>query len=61
MPYMMRGQGGAPDGPNSYTDELYCEIFEYDLDSNQITKIKDRFEFQQIFLEDEFYMEQLKA
>ena len=57
MPFLMRGQGGAPDGPNSYTDELYCEIFEYDLDLNRISKIKDRFEFQQIFLEDEFYMQ----
>ena len=56
MPYFMRGNGGAPDGPDSYTDELFCEIFVYDLEDNKISKIKERFAFQDIFLEDEFYL-----
>jgi len=45
MPYFMRGQGGESVGPASYTNELFCEIFMYDLETNKISKIKDRFVF----------------
>lgn len=61
MPYFMRGQGGAASGPASYTNELFCEIFEYNLETNQISKIKDRFVFQDLLTQDAFYMQQFRA
>lgn len=61
MPYFMRGQGGAASGPASYTNELFCEIFEYNLVTNQISKIQDRFVFQDLLTQDAFYMQQFRA
>jgi hypothetical protein len=61
MPYFMRGQGGAATGPASYTNELFCEIFEYNLMTNQISKIKERFVFQDLLTQDAFYMQQFRA
>ena len=61
MPYFMRGNGGAASGPASYTNELFCEVFCYDLETNQISKIKERFVFQDLLKQDAFYMEQFRA
>lgn len=57
----MRGIGGTSNGPASYTNELLCEIFQYDLATNTISRIQERFALQTLFKADVFYMQMLAA
>jgi hypothetical protein len=60
MPYLMRGNGGAATGAASYTDELFCEVFEFDLLTNKVSKIQERFVFQDLIKKNPTYMQMLK-
>lgn len=61
MPYLMRGAGGAATGAASYTNELFCEVFEFDLTTNVIRKLHERFVFQNLITKNPLYMRLLKA
>lgn len=61
LPYLMRGIGGTAAGPESYTNELLCEIWQYDVTTNKISKTQDRFKFQDIIKADTFYSSMFKA
>lgn len=61
MPYICRGPGGAPTGDASYTNELQVEVFQYDLQTDQITKLRDRYTLQKIFNDDQNYMNKFRA
>lgn len=60
MPYLMRGNGGAATGAASYTDEIFCEVFEFDLLTNKVSKIQERFVFQDLIKKNPTYMQMLK-
>ena len=60
MPYMMRGAGGSATGAESYTDDLYCQVFEYNLRSNQIKEIQSRYSFQTLIKSAPHYMNVLQ-
>lgn len=60
MPYMMRGAGGSATGEESYTDNLYCQVFQYDLKTNRIDEIQSRYSFQTLIKQAPHYMRVLK-
>jgi len=55
MPYICRDNAGKIE--KGYSDELQVEIFQYDLETDQVTKIRDRFPLQSIFKNDAYYMQ----
>jgi len=47
------------EGPANYTNELLCEIYQYNLVTNTISRIQERFALQNLFKADATYMKLL--